>query len=289
MQASTFRYYHLKISAQRLPGRGFRLDPVAFVFTGGAGSWAEIGCTEKRLNEWNPKFSQSIALPADNDEQRRVQIRVDFYNKEKSESRFLGTCEVGFYALMSANGQDVELELKTPEKVAGSPRVFLAAQEGYTAQSGDVNFSLQLSQTNYYGVSMTVFYEISRAGNQSWYPVFKSANVPIDEQGWGQFPASKISLRDLTMDEEATGLLFTLYRFRRIGPKKLLGRFQTSIKDLNRSREGDFIPFNGNAKEDLLSADVQITHSRKVGTEYNFGLKLVNVIWKAPMLDPEKL
>lgn len=289
MQSSTFRYYHLKISAKTLPGRGFRCDPLAVVFTECGGSWSEIGRTEKRLNEWNPKFSQSIALPADNDEQRRVKIRVDFYNREMVETRFLGTCEINFFALISANGQDVELELQTPETVSGRSRVYLAALEGYVAEPGNVSFSLQLAQTNYYGVSMKMFYEISRASNQNWYPVFKSDHILIDEQGWGQFPSTKISLQDLTMDEEGTGLLFSVYRFRRLGPKKLLGNFQTSIKDLNRTREGDFIPFSGNAKEDLLSANVQITHSQKVGTDYNFGLKLVNVIWRAPMLTPENI
>lgn len=286
MQDSTFRYFQLKISAKRLPGRGLRLDPLAVVFTGRAPTWTEVGRTERRNNEWNPNFATSIALPADNDEQRKINIRVDFYNKEMVDTRFLGTCELNFYALIAATGRDVELELTTPQKSSGSPRVFLAALEGYTAESGNASFSLQLAQTNYYGVSMNLFYEISRSGNDKWFPVFKSDTVAIDEQGWGQFPTASISLRDLTMNEEATGLLFNVYRFKRLGSKRLLGHFQSSIQDLVRARQGNFIPFNGNSREDLMSADVQVTHSQKVGTDYDFGLKLVNVIWKAPMLSP---
>lgn len=289
MQSSTFRYYQLKISAKRLPGRGLRLDPLAVVYTGAAGSWTELNRTEKRLNEWNPKFSKSIPLPADSDEQRRVQIRVDFYNKEMAEPRFLGSCEVNFQTLISANGSDVPLELITTGQSSGTSQVHLAVLEGYTAGTGDATISLQLAQTNYYHVSMTIFYEISRAGKETWYPVFKSDHTPIDEQGWGQFPAAKVSLRELTMDEEGTGLLFSIYRYRRLGHKKFLGQFQTSVKDLTRIREGEFIPFNGNAKEDLISANVQVAHAVKTGTDYNFSLKLVNVIWNAPMISPDQV
>lgn len=283
MQPSTFRYFHLKISAKRLPGR-LRLDPLAIVYSGGTGSWTEIGRTEKRLNEWNPKFSKSIAIPADSDEQRNITLRVDFYHKELAPAKFLGMVEAPFFAIMSAAGRDVELELTQPDNASGSPRVFLAALEGYAAESGHVNLGLQLAQTNYYGVAMTIFYEISRAGVQDWFPVFKSDHIAIDEQGWGQFPASRLSVRDLTMDEEATGLLINIFRYKRFGPKRMLGHFQTSVKDLARMKTGDFIPFSGNGREDLLSADVQITHSQKAGTDYDVGLKLVNVIWKAPML-----
>lgn len=285
MDSSTFRYFQVKVSAKRLPGL-LRVDPLAVVFTGGPGAWREIGRTEKRLNEWNPKFSKSIVLPADNEDQRRVQLRVDFYNKTMSDSHFLGTCEVSLFGLISSAGRDVELELQTPEKVSGSPRVFLTAQEGYTAESGNATFSLQLAQTNYYGVSMAIYYEICRAGEQTWYSVYKSDHVRIDEQGWGQFPSAKVSLRELTMDEEATGLLFNIYRHRRIGSRKLLGHFQTSLKDLLRVSEGHFLPFSGNAKEDLMNADVQVLHNKKVGTDYSFSLKLVNVVWRAQLIAP---
>ncbi|CDF37571.1 unnamed protein product [Chondrus crispus] len=288
MQSSTFRFYHLKISAKRLPGRQLRLDPLAVVFVGGAGQWNEIGRTEKRLNEWNPSFAKSITLPGDNDNQRRAQVRVDFYNKEMTESRFLGTCEVNFYALIHAKGTSVELELNTPEPVKGSPRVFLTAQEGYNQPGADssslVNLSMQLMQTNYYGVSMRIYYEISRAGNGTWVPVHKSENIQIDEQGWGQFPANKISMQDLTMDEESCGLLFNLYRYRRLGSKKLLGCFQTSILELSRKSVGEFVQFTPNHKEGLLAADVQVLHTQKTGSTYDVSLKLVNVQWNATLL-----
>lgn len=291
MQSSTFRYYQLKISAKRLPGRQIRLDPLAVVFVGGAGQWTEVGRTEKRPNEWNPNFAKSISLPGDNDQQRRAQIRVDFYNKEMTESRFLGTCEVNFFALIHAEGRGVELELKTPEAVGGSPRVFLTALQGYAQPGADsgglVNLSFQLMQTNYYGVSMKIFYEISRAGNGTWHPVFKSNHIQIDEQGWGQFPTNKITLRDLTMDEESCGLLISLYRYRWIGSKKLLGHFQTSVLEMSRKSVGDFIQFSPNHKEGLLAADVQILHTQKVGTTYDFSLKLINVQWNATLLTEE--
>lgn len=288
MQASTFRYYHLKISAKRLPGRQIRCDPLAVVFVGGAGQWSEVGRTEKRLNEWNPSFAKSIALPGDSDQQRRAQIRVDFYNKEMAESRFLGTCEVNFYALIHAQGKGVELELQTPEPVGGSPRVFLTALEGYATPGADsggvVNLSFQLMQTNYFGVSMRIFYEISRAANGAWHPVYKSDNIQIDEQGWGQFPTKAISLRDLTMDDESCGLLISLYRHRRLGSKRLLGHFQTSVLEMSRKSTGEFIQFSPNHKEGILAADVQILHTQKTGNTYDFSLKLINVQWNATLL-----
>lgn len=290
---STFRYFQLKVSAKRLPGRNIRLDPLAVVFVGGAGQWTEAGRTEKRLNEWSPSFAQSVALPGDNDSQRRQQIRVDFYNKEMTESRFLGTCDVNFSSLILAAGKAVELELQTPQSVGGSPRVFLTALEGYNAIGDDGNaqlhLSFQLMQTNYYGVAMRVYYEISRAGDGNWHPVFKSQHISIDEQGWGQFPTSKVSLKDLCMGEESTALLISCYRHRRIGSRKLLGHFQTNLRELSRKSVGDFIMFTANLKEDLLAADVQVLHSKKVGPIYEVGLKLINVQWRAAYLNEERV
>ena len=259
------------------------------VFTGGEGSWKEIGRTEKRLNEWNPKFAKSIQLPADNDNQRKTQIRVDFYNKEVTETRFLGTCELNFFTLIHAQGKEVEFELKTPEAVRGSPRVFLAALEGYgaTAEPSSVHLSFQLMQTNYYGVSMRLFYEICRAGSGTWHPVFKSEHIMIDEQGWGQFPTSKISMQELAMDEESTGLLVNVYRYKRLGTKKLLGHFQFSVTELVRKQVGDFMQFTANPKEDIVCADLEVTHTQKNGLIYDFGLKLINVQWRATLLTPE--
>lgn len=280
---SMFQYCQLKVAAKRLPGR-LRIDPFAVVFTGGAGIWNEVGRTERRINEWNPKFSHSITLPVDNNDQRRIQIRVDFYNKEMSEARFLGTCQVNLSTLLTAAGRDIELELETPHKTSSSPRVSLTALDGYVVESGSASFSFQLPQTNYFGVSMSIYFEISRASEHAWYSVFKSNTIRTDEQGWGQFPLAKITLRDLIMDEEATGLLFSIFRHRRFGSRKLLGHFQTSIKDLMRSSDGDFLPFSGNVREDLLKADVQILRSDKVGMDYFFSMKLVNVVWRAGLL-----
>lgn len=289
MAQSSFRYVHLKISAQRLPGKGLRLDPLAVVFSGGPGKWTEVGRTEKKLNEWNPKFAQSITFPADSDAQRRLPIRVDFYNRQMSPSRFLGTCELNLYSLIAVNGRPVEFELATPVPDPSSPRVFLAALQGYNADSTNVTFNMQLMQTNYYGVSMKMFYEISRAGTESWFPVFKSPQISIDEQGWGQFPACTISTRELTMDEEATGLLFNLYRYRTFGPRRSLGFWQSSIKALTTMRDGDLLSFSANPKEDISAAEIQLIYGKKVSSGFEFSFRLVNVQWKAQLLtEPTK-
>lgn len=290
MQTSTYHYYHLKISAKRLPGRNIRCDPLAVVFVGGPGAWREVARTAKVLNDWNPNFPDSIQIPADSDVQRREQIRVDFYNKQVSDDRFLGSVELSFYALIAAQQKGVELELRTPDPVGGHPRVFLTALEGYQNMGSDpaqVALSFQLMQTNYYGVAMKVYYEISRAGAGAWHPVFKSPHIGLDEQGWGQFPETKMSLRDLTMDEEHTGIMISLYRFRRLGSKRLLGHFQTSVSELSRRSQGELIPFTPNTKEDIITADVQVLHAQKTGVVYTFSLKLVNVQWKATYLTEE--
>lgn len=288
MQASTFRYFELKISAKRLPGRSLRVDPIAVVFSkDSAGSeWKELGRTEKRLNEWNPNFASAIRLAADNENQRRVELRVDFYNKEVKAARFLGAVEVNMFSLIYAKGRPVELELKTPEPTRASPRVFLTALEGFRTESeqSSLKLSFQLMQTNFYGVSMRMFYEISRAAEGQWHPVFKSDYIQIDQQGWGQFPTYEISMRDLAMDVESAGLLVNLYRYRRLGTRKLLGHFQTSVKELTRMSVGDFIPFTANPNEDIVGADVQVQHVQKNGLIYDVGLKLINVHWNATSL-----
>lgn len=291
MQESTFRYVQLNISAKRLPGRGFRLDPIAVVHVAGSDSeWVEVERTEKRLNEWSPTFSKSVNLPADGDRQRRAQLRVDFYHKAVSDSRFIGYCETNLYTLLQSEGTAVELELNTStsssSSSSSSSRIYLTASEGYTANDGSASFSLQMSQTNFYGVAMTLYYEISRAANQQWQPVYKSSHTPIDEQGWGQFAPAKVSLRDLTMDEDSTGLLFSIYRYRKLGSRKLIGRFQGTLKQFVTMTEGDFLPFSGNAREDLLSADVQVLHASKTGSDFDVSFKLVNCVWRAPMLAP---
>lgn len=293
MASSAFRFYELKIKAKRLPGGGLKCDPLAVVYTGGPGQWSEIGRTERLLNEWNPQFAKAITLPGDSDAQKRQQIRVDFYNKKMEESRFLGTVEVNFGALIMSQGRSVELVLQTPEQDNTSPRVFLTANEGINPISDNLSqlhLSFQLMQTNYYGVSMKIFYEIARAGNAQWDVVHKSETIRIDEQGWGQFPTSKISLKQLCMNEESRGLLITLYRDKQIfGKKRVLGMFQTNVTELSRKHQGEFISFQANTKEDILAADIQVLHTQKVGTIYEVGLKLINVHWNATALQPENM
>lgn len=41
-------------------------------------------------------------------------------------------------------------------------------------------------------------------------------------------------------------------------------------------QDGAFINFTPNTAEDILEADVIVTHSRKNGMNYQVGLKLVN-------------
>lgn len=288
-QVNSFRYYHLKISAKKLPGRGLRLDPLAVIFTGSTGSWQEYGRTECRENEWNPKFAQVITMAADSDAQRRVGLRIDFYNKQMTDELFLGTCEVNFQSLILANGQKVELELKTPNGM-GSPRVFLTALEGVIGGGeGNVNVSFQMMQTNYFGVSMKTFYEISRAGGEDWYPVYKSNNITIDEQGYGQFPDAKMALRDMTAGDENAMMLVSLYRYKMLGMRRLLGYFRFTVKELIRKQTGDHILFEANTREDIVSGAVQVLYNKKEGTDYVFSFKLINVVWKATQLTAENV
>lgn len=281
----TFRYCQVKIRCTRLPGL-LRVDPLGVVYTGATGSWTEAGTTEVRPNEWNPSFAQAVTLPADNNTQQATELRVDIYNKQRTDSRFLGTASVSLGALIAAQGGEVELVLETP-KGGTSSRIFLSALQGYNpltsdAAGGTLALSLQLAQTQYWGVSMKIFYEISAAHNGQWTPVYKSAIAKLDRQGWGQFAKATIPLKDLCRDDVGTHLLFTLYRQRIVGHKKTLGTFQSSVAQLNRAPEGELIRFDPNTREDLLAADILVQHTKKIGSEYTVGLKLVNVRWNAP-------
>lgn len=286
---NSFRYCHLKIRATRLPGF-IRVDPLVVVYTGGSGNWQEIGVTECRPNEWNPAFATPIALPADTSQQLNVEVRLDFYNKQKVDSRFMGTCSTYLSSVYQENGGEVELVLETPSGKDKS-RVFVKALEGYNVPSADrdgqVKVSFQLSQTNYWGVSMKVYYEISIGENGSWIPVYKSPLAKLDRQGWGQFPDATVSLQELVREEVGTPLLFTLYRFKMIGSKKVLGTFQGSVKEWSRKQVNDLITFDANAAEDIISGDVLLTHSAKNGSSYVFGLQLVNVQWRAPEIQED--
>lgn len=282
---NTFRYSQLKIRATKLPGV-LRCDPLAVVYTGSSAKWTEVGMTETRANEWNPHFAKHVTLPADNASQQGVELRVDLYNKIRADNRFLGTVSVHLSALLAVDGGETELVLETPASSKGKSRVFLRVLDGYNPLSGDGggSFSLafQLAQTQYWGVSMRVFYEISAAADGAWTPTFKSETAKLDRQGWGQFDTSEVSLRDLCRDDAATHLLFTLYRQKIIGHKRVLGTFQTSVQALARMQDGAFIHFSPNTKEDIISADIIVTHTRKQGMKYSVGLKLVNVRWNAP-------
>lgn len=282
---TTFRYAQLKIRCTRLPGI-IRIDPLAVVYTGSAGNWAEVGVTETRPNEWNPAFATGVTLPADNNSQKNIDIRVDIYNKVRADNKFIGTANMSLAGLISS-GQEAELQLETPKDNASKSRVFLRVVEGYNPLTSDgsgstFSLSLQLSQTQYWGVSMKVFYEISAGFNGSWSPVYKSNVAKLDRQGWGQFDGMTVLLRDLCNDDPSTHLLFTLYRQRIIGHKKVLGSWQTSVQQLARSQQGDLLNFQPNTAEDILAADVLVQHSRKTGNEYHSTLKIVNVRWNAP-------
>lgn len=282
----TFRYGQVKIRCTKLPGI-LRVDPLAVVYTGAAGTWTEVGATETQPNEWNPSFAQAVTLPADNASQKATELRVDLYNKQRSDSRFLGTVNCSLGALFAAQGGEVELALETPKGSSNSARVFLRVLTGYNpltsdSAGGTLALSLQLAQTQYWGVSMKVFYEISAAHDGEWTPVYKSHIAKLDRQGWGQFDKAVIALKDLCRDDIGTHLLVTLYRQRLVGHKKVLGTFQTSVQKLSRAADGELLRFDPNTSEDLLAADVLIHHSKKIGGEYSVGLKLVNIRWNAP-------
>lgn len=289
---STFRYAQVKIRCTRLPGV-FRIDPLAVIYTGSAGSWTEAGVTETRANEWNPAFATGVTLPADNSSQKNVELRVDIYNKERADSRFIGTASVNLGGLIEHNektNEEAELALELPSGKKCKSRVFLRVLKGYNPLTSDnaggtFSLAMQLGQTQYWGVSMKVFYEISSGENGVWTPVYKSDVAKLDRQGWGQFDSMTISLRDLCRDDVGTHLLFTLYRQRMLGHKRVLGTWQSSVQKLSRSSDGELMHFSPNTAEDILAADVLVAHTRKTGNEYSVGFKLVNVRWNAPEVE----
>ncbi len=266
------------------------MDPLAVVYTGSAGSWTEAGVTETRANEWNPAFATGITLPADSNSQKNIELRVDIYNKQRVDSRFIGTASVHLGGLIAQDGKETELALETPNGKGGKSRVFLRVLQGYNpltsdGSGGTFSMAMQLSQTQYWGVSMKVFYEISSGENGTWTPVYKSDVAKLDRQGWGQFDSMTILLRDLCRDDIGTHLLFTLYRQRVLGHKRVLGTWQSSVQKLSRSSDGELIHFSPNTAEDILAADVLVAHTRKTGNEYSVGFKLVNVRWNAPEVE----
>lgn len=290
---TAYRYYHVKVSVTKLPGK-LRCDPLAVVFTGGPGGYTEIARTRPRPNEWNPKFPESIAFPADTDAERAAHIRVDIYNKVVSEDHFLGSASCQLFHIIQSEGSGLVLPFCTPDCGDGHPkaRVTLSAIEGYKKMCSDgskkVVFAFELAQTNFYGVSMKVFFDVSRAAGSTWVPVLTSAHAKLDPQGWCQFPSVGSTLLDLVQDEPSTPLMINLYRYKIIGQKRLLGHVQFSISQLLKMQQGSCIPFMGNARERLISADCSVEHASETGGSYSIGLKLVNVQWRAEeILPPE--
>jgi hypothetical protein len=283
---NSFRYYQVMVSAQSLPGR-LRIDPLAVVFTGGPGGYAEVGRTEKRPNSWNPQFATSIALPADSDVERAVDVRIDFYNKNVSEDRFLGTASCSLHHLIDAAGAPVVLPLKTPEAGEGDPkaRVQVVATEGYRSPTSDAGktarFAFEMEQTNFYGVAMTAYYEISRSTGAAWVPVLTSGHSKVDPQGWVQFRSTSITLMELVQDQPSMPLMLSVYRHKTLGPRRLLGHVQFTLEQLVRTEPGDLLPFVGNTRENLLAADCSVEHAKQNNGIYQIALKLVNVRWKA--------
>lgn len=290
---TAYRYFHVKVSAIKLPGK-LRCDPLAVVYSGAPGHYTEIAKTRPRPNEWNPKFPETIALPADSDLERAAHIRVDFYNKVVSEDRFLGSANCQLIHIIQNESGSLALPLCTPDFGDGHPkaRVVLTAIEGFKKLSCDsskkVQFSFELAQTNFYGVSMKCFYDVSRAAGASWAPVLTSAHAKLDAQGWCQFPSVGSTLLDLVQEQPGTPLMINLYRYKVLGQKRLLGYVQFSIKDIVKMERGSCIPFIGNPRERLISADCSVEYAAEEAGAYKIGLKLVNVQWRAEeILPPE--
>lgn len=292
--SGVFKYYQVSISASSLPGYG-RLDPMAVVYTGGSGKHTELGRTRALSNQWNPSFPEVFFFPCDSPAQEGADIRVDFYNKKMSQDRFLGTAQCQLVHIVQNRGAPLALPFMMAETGAADPkaRVTLATVLAYnkpgTDASASVRLRLELEQTNYYGVSKQAFFEVARAGgdNTTWTTVCNSDIRGVDPQGWCQFPPIETTLRQLAMDQPGTSLLFRLYRHRSLGRnKRELGYFQLSLKGVIQMNKGTLLAFTGNAKEDLLAANVRVEHAALTGTQYDVALKLVNVRWRADEIPP---
>lgn len=205
-----------------MPGK-FRVDPFAVVYTGGEGAWAEAGETELRANEWNPHFARAVQLPADLSAQQGVELHVDFYNKTREDSHFVGTASVHLSAVLAAGaGIESELALETPTGTSSKSRVFVSALEGHNSLAADrganLKLGLQLGQTNHWGVPMRVFYEIA-------VPSGDSPTIKTDRQGWGAWDGAEVNLKEVVRDELATPMIFAFYRDKVIGAPAVAGEF----------------------------------------------------------------
>jgi C2 domain len=293
--AGVFKYYQVSVAATALPGYG-RLDPLAVVYTGGAGSHTELGRTRALGNQWNPSFPEVFFFPCDSAAQNAADIRVDFYNKHVRQDRFLGTAQCQLTHVVQSNGViSLPFMLAETGEAHASARVTITAVQAYNKPSGEsaakVRIALELEQTNFYGVSQKAFFEVSRAagegGGRTWTPVCMSPVHGIDPQGWCQFPPVETDLRQLALDQPGTPLMVSLYRHRTLGRgKRLLGHFQMSLQEVLRMNPGNYIAFTGNARENLLAANVRLEQATQTGSQYDVTLKLVNVRWRADEIPP---
>ena len=291
-----FKYYEVKVTAQGLP-KLMRVDPFAILFVRNSTTqqWEEEGRTEIKANDANPKYATSFKLPADNQHDRQVDIRIDFYNKRMTEEDFIGSAESNLGVIAADDGHKVRLPLALRKEKGLFGKIkascTISAEEAYNSVGGkdekNVAWDLELEQTQYYGVKMKVFFVINRAASGHWTPVFQSPKISLDQSGWGQFPSCQVRLSDLAQGETNKALLIQLYRHKIIGTHRLLGYFQASVDELSRSDRGEFLTFTTNSREDLVSADVMVAHASETGGTYNFGLKLVNVNWRAELMTEE--
>eukprot|EP00172_Hildenbrandia_rubra_P001256 Plantae.Rhodophyta-Hildenbrandia_rubra.ctg18006.p1 GENE.Plantae.Rhodophyta-Hildenbrandia_rubra.ctg18006~~Plantae.Rhodophyta-Hildenbrandia_rubra.ctg18006.p1 ORF type:complete len:299 (-),score=46.63 Plantae.Rhodophyta-Hildenbrandia_rubra.ctg18006:790-1686(-) len=291
-----FKYYDVKITAKGLP-KLVRVDPFAILFVRNASTqqWEEEGRTEIKANDANPRFATSFKLPADAQHDRQVDLRVDFYNKKMTEEGFIGSVEVNLATVAAEDGHMVNLPLalRKEKGLFGKLKAVctISAEEAYNNVGGkdekNVSWDLELEQTQYYGVKMKTYFVINRAASGHWTPVFQSPKIGLDQSGWGQFPTCQVRLSDLAQGETSKALLIQIYRHKMIGTHRLLGYFQTSVDELHRATKGDFLTFTTNSREDLVSADVLVAHTSETGGIFNFGLKLINVCWRAELLTEE--
>lgn len=288
-----FKYYQVSVSAQKLPGFG-RLDPVIVAYTGGSGHNVEIGRTRPLKNQWNPSFPEVFYFPCDSPAQQSADIRIDFYNKSVSQDRFFGTAKCQLAHIIQNEGRPLELPFTVAETGAFHPqaRVVLKAALCYNKPTDEaragVKIGLEMEQTNYFGVSKKVYFEVSRSdGGSTWTPVLTSPTADVDPQGWCQFKPVSSDLMQLAMGEASTPLLISIYRYRPLGRgKRLLGHFQTNLKALERTDAGTLLQFTGNGREDLLAANVRVENVSVQGNAYDVVFKLVNVRWKADEIPP---
>lgn len=286
--SGVYRYYNVYVEAKKLPRRGaFRpVDPLAIVFIKTPTEFKEIGRTSMLNNNVNPRFPETFQFAADSEADRAVSIRVDFYNRNTSEEDFLGYTTCPLSHLVSSLGRGVELAFQTPEHGDGDPRAraILTAIEGYRNVGPDaeknVNFWLELEQSNYYGVQMRQYYELNVAANQKWVKVLQSDTTQMNTHGWIQYNVESKPLSQLTTDKNAR-MNVTLYRYKMIGSHKMIAYFEFSIAQLAKMQIGDTFPVVPSSDEVMLAATARLEFYKEYGNQYDISIKLINVQWRA--------